>query len=181
MVAKPDGAGTASEFLLDAVGLAPGCTLRQGLYHGLRTDDLVQPVPQGPQGPFEAGRLVSVSSAAWTTVTLNRAYASMVVVATPECATTGVPPIVTRIRNATGNQFEVTLARADNVSGAVTAPVHYLVVDEGQYTADTTGVKLEAVRFSSTVTDRSDRERSKPRLSEQLHQSSRGGPGDDQQ
>jgi|GEM_PF-2148569 len=107
IIADPDASGAGAGLQLDAVALPAGCTLRQGLYHGLRVDDLIDEESDEPTGPFEAGRLAGVSSDGWTTVTLERSYASMVVVATPEYPNTGVTAVVPRIRNAQGNQFEL--------------------------------------------------------------------------
>jgi hypothetical protein len=62
--------------------------------------------------------------------------------------------LVTRIRNATGNSFELKLQVA-NASATVISgvSVHYLVVEEGVYTTAEHGIKLEAVTFNSTRTD----------------------------
>lgn len=154
VIEDPDAPGTGSTLKIDEIVLPAGSTLRQGLYHGLRTDDLLNDPMPVADGPFVTGRLASVSSATWTTVTLPRTFASMVVVATPEYANPSVPPVVTRIRNASGNSFEVTLARADNLTATVSTPVHYVVVEEGRYTESVDGIKMEAVKFLSTTTDR---------------------------
>ena len=99
------------------------------------------------------GKVAGVSTSSWSTVTLPNAYASMVVVATPNYDNT-LPPMVTRIRNASGNSFEVKLDRADGANDPVTGvDVYYLVVEEGVYTAAQDGVQMEAVKFDSTVTD----------------------------
>jgi hypothetical protein len=97
--------------------------------------------------------VVSASSS-WMTVTLDRSYANMVVVATPTYQD-GVVPVVTRIRNAQGNSFEVRVQRADKLTAAVSGvSVQYLVVEAGVYTLAKHGVKMEAVKYDSTVTDR---------------------------
>jgi hypothetical protein len=77
----------------------------------------------------------------------------MVVIATPQYTNTQVP-LVPRIRNATGDSFEIMLARVDNLTASVSADVHYAVVEEGVYTVSVYGIKMEAVRYNSTVTDR---------------------------
>jgi hypothetical protein len=54
-----------------------------------------------------------------------------------------------------GNQFDVSVDRADGLTSLVAGiDVHYLVVEEGVYTETTCGVKMEAVKFTSTLTDR---------------------------
>ncbi len=149
----PNALGAAAQFQLDAVTLPAGSQIRQGLYHGLRVDDLIPEGPPAPPEVFETGVLASVSSAAWTEVELDRTYASMVVVATPQYSNTQVP-LVPRIRNASGDSFEIMLARADNLTAAVSASVHYVVAEERVYSLSVDGVKMEAVRYNSTLTDR---------------------------
>ena len=76
----------------------------------------------------------------------------MVVVCSPNYDKT-MPPAVVRVRNTLGNSFEV---RLDNTDGATTisgVTVHYMVVEEGVYTEAEHGVKMEAVKYNSTVTD----------------------------
>jgi len=89
----------------------------------------------------------------WVTVSLPQSYASMVVVTTPSYTNASVP-VVPRIRNATGNSFELRVDRADGLTGAVPGvTVHYVVTEEGVYTQAKDGVKMEAVKYVSTVTD----------------------------
>jgi hypothetical protein len=65
-------------------------------------------------------------------------------------------PLVTRIRNASGNSFELKVDRTDGLSDAVPGiDVYYTVVEQGVYTAADHGVTMEAVKFTSTTTDRS--------------------------
>ena len=107
----------------------------------------------GQTGPFlRTGIVAGVGSSSWTTVTLNRSYASMVVVAVPNY-TEATDPGVVRIQLAQGNSFQVRVDSTDGgVIGGVT--VHYMVVEEGVYTQAEHGVTMEAVKFTSTVTDR---------------------------
>ncbi len=88
----------------------------------------------------------------WQTVTLNQNYSDMVVVASLEYGL-GQPPAVVRIRNASGNSFEI---QAQNPSGQTLSgyTAHYLVVEAGTYTVAEHGVKMEAVKVLSTQTDR---------------------------
>ncbi len=106
-------------------------------------------------GPYlRTGVISSVTNTGWTTVTLDRAYSSMVVVLTANHD--GAVPLVTRMRNANpgGNTFEVRVDRVDGLSTAIQGVnVHYVVVEEGVYTLANHGVTMEAVKFTSTVTD----------------------------
>lgn len=98
---------------------------------------------------YETGVLTNVSST-WQTVTLQHNYTSMVVVATNNLPS-GARPAVTRIRNASGNSFEIRVQNPSNLtlSGFT---VHYLVVEEGVYTVADHGVKMEAKKVLSTAT-----------------------------
>ncbi len=101
---------------------------------------------------LDVGSLESVGGT-WTTVTLPASYTSMVVVATPSYSVSS-PPLVTRVRNATGSSFEVRVERFDTSTAPFTpVPVQYVVAEAGRHDA-ASGLKMEAVRLSSTVTDR---------------------------
>jgi hypothetical protein len=78
----------------------------------------------------------------------------MVVVATPNYARTSVP-LVVRVKDAAGDRFFVRVDRADGLTGVVSGiNVHYMVVEEGVYTAEEHGVQMEAHKYTSTRTDR---------------------------
>jgi hypothetical protein len=100
----------------------------------------------------EAGVIRNVTNSEWTPVTLDYDYHSMVVVTTPRYSPDVVPQMV-RVRNASGNGFELRMARADEGAGEVSADVDYLVVEEGVYDAAVHGVTMEAVKYTSAVTD----------------------------
>ncbi|MEM7612868.1 MAG: PKD domain-containing protein, partial [Pseudomonadota bacterium] len=102
-------------------------------------------------GPKLASGLIANVSNTWQTVTLPESYAEMVVVATPQYTGADLP-VVTRIRNATGDSFEV---QVQNPSGADVSgySVHYLVAEAGLYNAVDHGVAMEAWRFDATRTD----------------------------
>lgn len=106
-----------------------------------------------PAAPLlmETGVVAGVGNGGWTTVTLQHTYSSMVVVATPNYDASAQPGVV-RIRNASGNRFDL---RVDSTNGAAISgvTVHYLVVEEGVYTAAEDGITMEAVKFTSTLTD----------------------------
>ncbi len=93
--------------------------------------------------------IIEDAGSGWQTVTLQQTFNDPVVIATPRYDVTQ-SPVVTRVRNASGNQFEL---RVQNPSDAPVSgyDVHYLVVEAGVY--DAAGLKMEAVKFSSTVTD----------------------------
>ena len=94
---------------------------------------------------------VSGVGSSWTNVTLSETYTSPVVVAVANYDNTSDPAVV-RIRNASGSSFDV---RVDAAGGAAPSglDVHYMVVEEGVYTVANDGVKMEAVKYNSTVTD----------------------------
>ncbi len=106
--------------------------------------------PPPGQINLESGVVSGVGSS-WTTVNLANSYNSMVVVATPNYDNTSGPASV-RIQNASGNSFQV---RVDAAGGATPSglDVYFMVVEEGVYTQGVDGVTMEAVKFTSTVTD----------------------------
>ncbi len=116
-------------------------------------------VLEGPDAPppprlLTNGVSTEISTDTWTTVTLDRQFESMVVIATPRVVA-GMPPLVPRIRNADGNSFELMVQRSDGISDPVTGiTVDYLVAEEGVYTSEVDGITMEAVKFTSTLTDR---------------------------
>ncbi|MGH0034638.1 MAG: PQQ-dependent sugar dehydrogenase [Myxococcota bacterium] len=122
---------------------------------GNDTDSVTFPWSVGslPAVPSETGRLSGVSSDGWTAVALSRHYDAPIVIATAVYGPAD-PPQVVRVRGASGTGFEVRTARRDGLAGTVGADVHYWVVEEGVYDDSTSGAKLEAVRMTSTVTDR---------------------------
>lgn len=91
----------------------------------------------------------------WTTVTLADTFQSMVVVATPNY-TSATAPVSVRVRNASGNQFDITLQRLDGQTGTVSIDVQFIVVEEGTYNVSSNGIKMEAVKYTSTVTDQNN-------------------------
>ena len=130
------------------------------------TDDAVPPATDRGQltvtvsssqrdstGPnLGSGVAADVASDAWTTVTLDRSYASMVVVATPNYDVASVP-LVARVRGASGNQFQLRLDLTDQNTERVTADVHYVVAEEGAYVEATHGITLDAVKYESSRID----------------------------
>jgi hypothetical protein len=94
----------------------------------------------------------NVTSTGWTTVNFGKTYVSPVIIATPIYRTSSLPPVVTRIRNVTPTSFQLRLARADGLSTAVSMSVSVVAVNEGVYTVAQQGVKMEAVKYTSTLT-----------------------------
>jgi len=119
-------------------------------------------LPDGPVGIektapqsywCEHGTALNVKNTEWTTVNLQNTYASMVVICTPNYDNTQVP-LVVRLRNAQGSDFQVKVDRADGLTAEITGiDVHYFVVEEGIYTTAEHGLTMEAVKYTSTITD----------------------------
>lgn len=102
--------------------------------------------------PIVSGGIAEVTGD-WVAVSFPRAFVSPIVIATPGYDA-GAPPLVARVRNVTGDGFELRVDRIDGAAEAV-APVKvcYLVVEEGRYEAAIDGVTMEAVKTTSLVTD----------------------------
>lgn len=108
-------------------------------------------------GPVFETAAILTNYIQWTDVELANEYDSMVVVCTPTY-TKKAPPTVIRIQNAIGNSFQIM---AQNVDGQV-EPYddiisHCMVIEEGIYTTENNGVKLEAIKVESAVVDRAGR------------------------
>ena len=102
---------------------------------------------------LEKGVVQNVGNGDWTTVTLDRLYTSMVVVCTPNYTDTS-PPVIVRVDEAEGDRFRVRVDRADGSSALIDdISIHYMVVEQGVYSEIDHGVKMEAVKFLSTITD----------------------------
>ena len=91
---------------------------------------------------MEHGVLINVSNN-WQTISLSQHYDNMVVVATPVYTLSHVA-IVPRIRNATGNQFEIMAQDINQTGEAISVTLSYMVVEEGVYTQEEHGIKMEA-------------------------------------
>ena len=114
--------------------------------------------PPVSSGPYLQSGIVSASTVDWTWVPLDHDYGGdMVVICTPnyEYDAFHLPePLVVHVQNANESSFQVKLVQA--VGGSiqnVSADVHYMVVKAGVYTLAEHGVKMEAVKFNSTITD----------------------------
>ncbi|MGI9319299.1 MAG: PKD domain-containing protein, partial [bacterium] len=106
------------------------------------------PVPG--QALIRSGLINSVAEN-WQTIALADTFTSMVVVATVVLPDQSSVPAVARIRNASGNQFDIKL---QNPSGLPINgySVHYVVAEEGQYSEAEHGINMEVVKLNSTVT-----------------------------
>jgi YVTN family beta-propeller protein len=98
------------------------------------------------------GVISNVSSEQWSTIDLGLNYNSPVIIATPIYPDNTQTPILTRIQNVGTTSFELRLDRLDGQSGEILCDVSIVVVEEGVYTTAEDGVKMEAVRFDSSVT-----------------------------
>ena len=118
------------------------------------SDDVTITVNHTNAGPYlEKGVVQDVSNGDWTTVTLTRYYTSMVVVCTPNYDSTS-PPVIVRVDEAEGDSFQVRVDRTDGANTLIEGvTIHYMVVEQGVYTEADHGVKMEAVKFLSTITD----------------------------
>ena len=112
-------------------------------------------------GPYLQTGKIWAGTSSWTTVNLDHDYGEkMVVVCTPNYDDSpygdAKMPVVAHVRNARGTGFEIRAVQA--VGGAFEisqAEIHWMVVEEGVYNTADHGVKMEAVKFESTLTDRS--------------------------
>jgi len=104
------------------------------------------------QTPTAETGIVSGVSSFWQPVALSNTYTSMVVVATLVLPASDRTPMVARVRNASGNSFELSLQGPDGGDDLFGFDVHYFVVEEGVYTAALNGIKMEAVRANSVLT-----------------------------
>ncbi|MEM7659786.1 MAG: PKD domain-containing protein, partial [Bacteroidota bacterium] len=99
---------------------------------------------------YELGVLPAVGNA-WQSIPLAYSYTNMVVVTTVNLSSGTQLPVVSRVRNADGNSFEV---KVDGFAGHQPSgySVHYFVVEAGTYTLANDGVAMEAGTFESTTT-----------------------------
>jgi hypothetical protein len=138
-----------------ADGIAHVATSADANYQGISVAGVnVSIADNDVAGPhLRTGVLTGVTNA-WRTVTLDRSYASMVVVASVNYSNSSIP-LVARVRRASGNTFQVRVDRTDHVAGSFPGvTVQYVVAEAGVYTIGSHGVKMEAMKFTSTVTDR---------------------------
>ena len=90
-------------------------------------------------------------------IALTKSFMSPIIITTP-VSTIANAPIVVRLDQVSGSGFDIKLQRIDGSVEPLAAPltVHYIVIEEGVYNLDEHGVKLEARKVDSTVTDKSN-------------------------
>ena len=117
-------------------------TLKNGLNNLFPRTISVMVLSDSDYPVMEAGD-VRVGSAGWTTVSLENNFGSeMIVVATP-VVPAGEVSVVTRIRNAAGNSFDIKVQRVDGLTTEVPdIQIQYMVAKEGVYHPDTHGMRL---------------------------------------
>lgn len=93
----------------------------------------------------------TTASATPTTVTFERTYTNPVVVCTPRYVN-NTQPFVVRVRNVTATSFQLYLQSPGDLTTPVPETVWYIVMEAGAYNVN--GVKYEAQKYISTVTDR---------------------------
>ncbi len=102
----------------------------------------------------EAAKLIAGSiegvTESWQTVQLPQLYTDLVVVATPRYTETS-EPLVTRIRNAAGDSFEIRTQTASSSGQGTPVTVDFLALEAGTY--DGAAGRFEARKYISTRTD----------------------------
>jgi hypothetical protein len=111
------------------------------------------------QDSIEVGKVVA--GAAWTTINLQGRYAKPVVVTTVNYRNNS-QPVVTRVRNADEDSFNIRLQNPGDQIASVAEDVHYLVIEEGKWLLPN-GVKIEAKQVLSDDTN-DNNDWSKPRM-----------------
>ncbi|MBF0196450.1 MAG: hypothetical protein HQL32_02010 [Planctomycetes bacterium] len=102
---------------------------------------------------WEAGSVDEVPSDEWITISLENNYNSPVIIATPMYKKP-LSPNVIRIKNVTSMSFDISAQRCStNEGNEELISANYIVVEEGVYTHELHGVKMESVKFTSQITD----------------------------
>ncbi|MFQ5447311.1 MAG: reprolysin-like metallopeptidase [Saprospiraceae bacterium] len=107
----------------------------------------------------------------WQTVVLDYHYDDMVVVASIEMDNEFIPSLVTRIRKAASNSFDLRVqlaGSAEGLAGPVT--VHFLVAEAGVYNLPGHGIKFEAKKFITQKTSRAGHWRFEPHSYSQAYE-----------
>ncbi|RME36399.1 MAG: hypothetical protein D6788_11660, partial [Planctomycetota bacterium] len=114
---------------------------------GQTCDEVNDTCVSGPQPRLESGTVTVGGSP--VTVLLSNTYTSPVVVCTVNYRN-NTTPVVTRVSNVTSTSFDVRLQNPSD-GPVASETVSCLVVEEGVWTIN--GVKIEAQKYLSTVTD----------------------------
>lgn len=107
------------------------------------------PVAVGAFPPMEQGDISQVTET-WQTISLCHSYTSPIIVATPILLDNTVNAVVTRIRNAGGNSFELKVQHPGGATN-LNYTVQYWVVEEGTYTEAENGITMEAQQVNSSL------------------------------
>ncbi len=107
-----------------------------------------------PAGPSIRTGTVSCSSNGWSSVTMDHSYDSMVVIGSAQYPAGGAPAVV-RVRNAAADSFDVMVQSPCGGPSLSDITVHYLAIEEGEYTKAADGFNGEASKFIPSTTDHS--------------------------
>jgi len=88
-----------------------------------------------------------------STVKMKRTYTDPVIVCTPQYRN-NTQPIVVRMSNVTSTTFDVWLQNPGDLAVPAAETVYYIAMEVGSY--DSGGLKYEAHKYSSNVTDRAN-------------------------
>ncbi len=134
---------------------ATGATIADGQALGTITND---DAPGPASGPKLWTGIVTARTDGWTIVSLGQNYVDMVVVCTPNYDKYINTPVTVQVQDALDDSFAVKIAPAvfglSEFEPPWSAEVHCMAVEAGVYTDTEHGVKMEAVKYTSTVTDR---------------------------
>jgi hypothetical protein len=98
--------------------------------------------------------VAGIQTSVWTKVNLTRSYVSPVVVCSIKYDNgTALTPAIVRMRNVNGASFEMRMQNPSDVEIADWREVSCVVVEEGAWKMPD-GHKIEAVQYTSTLTDR---------------------------
>ncbi|UCG12115.1 MAG: hypothetical protein JSU72_16660 [Deltaproteobacteria bacterium] len=134
---------------------ATGAAIVDGQGVGTITND---DAPEPSSDPKLWTGTVTARTDQWTTVPVGQNYIDMVVICTPNYDITINTPVTAQVKDALDDTFDVKIAPAvfglSEFEPPWTAEVHCMAVEAGVYTETEHGVKMEAVKYTSTVTDR---------------------------
>ena len=118
---------------------------------GKIASDSIELVNMSLAGPIMDTGVATAVSSTWQTVTLSRSFTNMAVFCTVNYADTDMPAVA-RVRNASGNSFELKL---QNPSGNALSnyTVHYQVYETGVYQDAIHGITMEVLTIESDKTD----------------------------
>lgn len=110
-----------------------------------------EPTPQ-----LEVLTVSNVGTADWTTVPLQSTYNDLVAVCTLQYNSSMSDPAVVRMRNASGDSFQIRIQNPGDSETINGVTVHCIAMEVGEWTLSD-GTRVEAQKYTSTVTDRKSR------------------------